>query len=382
MLYLASPGLGGANISLALLIKRLEKKGVETKVIVAYKEYASFFEKYGIRVEFVPIKFMLWPACKPWPKMLSFLPRLIMRCWYSYFYSFHVLRGKAKEFKPDIIHTNVSCFIVGHLVANNLSIPHVYHVREYGDLDFGWRLFPSFARYSKRLQKSYSIAITKDIANYFSLNPPKNRVIYNGISDGYAVQEDYYTKGFLFVGYITENKGFSELLKAYSVYVSNGGRTKLYVVGSGDDNYLKEQNKFIEDHFCTKQVVFLGQCNNVDQIMASAHAIIVPSRNEGFGRITAEAMFNKCLVIGKNTGGTKEQFDNGFELCGEEIGLRYTNEQDLPLVLASVDKMTQPEKDAFKIRALQVVSKLYTLDKCAENVLNFYNEILNNKRSS
>lgn len=40
-------------------------------------------------------------------------------------------------------------------------------------------------------------------------------------------------------------------------------------------------------------------------------ALIVPSPFEAFGLITAEAMFNKCLVIGRDTAGTKEQFDNG-----------------------------------------------------------------------
>lgn len=45
--------------------------------------------------------------------------------------------------------------------------------------------------------------------------------------------------------------------------------------------------------------------------MNRATALIVPSPFEAFGLITAEAMFNKCLVIGKDTAGTKEQFDNG-----------------------------------------------------------------------
>ena len=45
--------------------------------------------------------------------------------------------------------------------------------------------------------------------------------------------------------------------------------------------------------------------------MSKALALFVPSSFEGFGFITVEAMFCGCLVIGRNTGGTKEQFDNG-----------------------------------------------------------------------
>jgi len=378
VLYIASPGLGGANISLALLIKRLEEKGIEAKVIVANKEYLSFFRRYNISVDFVPVKFTTWPAYCSWYEKISFIPRLIVKLCYTYAISFMQLRRKVKQFKPDLIHTNVSCFSVGHLVANSLSIPHVYHVREYGDLDFGWNLYPSFKGYSKRLQSTYSIAITKDIAKHFSLKPPKNRVIYNGISDGEINQDDYYTKGFLYVGYITENKGFSELVRAYCQYVANGGNTKLYVAGSGEENYLNKEKDYIDCHNCAENVIFLGQCTNVNQIMASAKAIIVCSKNEGFGRITAEAMFNKCLVIGRNTGGTKEQFDNGVELSGGEIGIRYLKEEELSKSLTAVDMMLEEEKDAIKKRALKTVTELYTLDKCAGNVLHFYEEILNN----
>jgi glycosyltransferase involved in cell wall biosynthesis len=38
--------------------------------------------------------------------------------------------------------------------------------------------------------------------------------------------------------------------------------------------------------------------------MAHATALIVSSYHEGFGFITVEAMFNGCLVIGNNKGGT------------------------------------------------------------------------------
>lgn len=57
--------------------------------------------------------------------------------------------------------------------------------------------------------------------------------------------------------------------------------------------------------------------------MSKAQALIVASRFEGFGFITTEAMWNDCLVIGKNIAGTKEQFDNGVAETGHEIGLRF-----------------------------------------------------------
>lgn len=61
------------------------------------------------------------------------------------------------------------------------------------------------------------------------------------------------------------------------------------------------------------QVVFLGMRKDIYSLMKDAMALIVPSYWEGFGFITTEAMFNGCLVIGRNTSGTKEQFDNGLD---------------------------------------------------------------------
>mgnify|MGYP004714438603 CR=1 FL=1 len=79
------------------------------------------------------------------------------------------------------------------------------------------------------------------------------------------------------------------------------------------------------------RVLFLGQCkqNKVYELMYNAAVFVVPSRNEGFGFITAEAMFNGTIVIGKNTGGTKEQMDNGKENTKSEIAFRYINLQNL-----------------------------------------------------
>ncbi len=78
--------------------------------------------------------------------------------------------------------------------------------------------------------------------------------------------------------------------------------------------------------------------NQIYDLMNRATALIVPSPFEAFGLITAEAMFNKCLVIGKDTAGTKEQFDNGQRKYNKEIALRFTNEQQLTTHLTDIEQ--------------------------------------------
>ena len=53
-------------------------------------------------------------------------------------------------------------------------------------------------------------------------------------------------------------------------------------------------------------VKFLGIRKDIYSLMKNAMALVVSSPSEGFGFITVEAMLNGCLVIGRNTAGTKE----------------------------------------------------------------------------
>ena len=127
----------------------------------------------------------------------------------------------------------------------------------------------------------------------------------------------------------------------------------------------------------TDQVKFLGLCKDILPLYQNAKALIVPSLFEGFGFITAEAMFSGCLVIGNDTAGTKEQFDNGLEMTGEEIALRYTKQEELVQHLIDVTNNPTRHYEPMILRAQQVVAQLYSTEKHAERVYEFYNYILN-----
>lgn len=48
-----------------------------------------------------------------------------------------------KEYHPDIVHTNVGPLDIALEVCLKHRIPHVWHQREYQDLDFHMHSFPS-----------------------------------------------------------------------------------------------------------------------------------------------------------------------------------------------------------------------------------------------
>ena len=173
-------------------------------------------------------------------------------------------------------------------------------------------------------------------------------------------------------------KGLLELIIAYNRYkacVSNN--LPLYVAGDTEDQaYYKKIQKFISDNHLNNDIKFLGVRKDINSLMRQAKAIIIPSWNEGFGRCMAEAMFNGCLCIGHNTGGTKEQMDNGISSTGQEIALRYNTEEQLVQLLCKVSNSDKESFLAMKERAFQTVNNLYSSEANIQSVLMFYHHIL------
>jgi glycosyltransferase involved in cell wall biosynthesis len=111
--------------------------------------------------------------------------------------------------------------------------------------------------------------------------------------------------------------------------------------------------------------------------MAQAEAFIMSSHSEGFGLTTAEAMLNGCVVIGRNTAGTKEQFDRGEEITGSEIGLRFENVDQLASQLEYVsDKANSSHLQQIRENAERVVSTEYTAERYVSEILEFYRSII------
>lgn len=279
-----------------------------------------------------------------------------------------------RRFRPDIVHTNVSQIGVGARAAAIMGVPHVWHLREYIDTGIGLRPFPSLAALKRRLQgaNNHAIAITDGVYAYYGLGGGAVR-IYDGVfHDGPTVRKakkDYW----LCVGAINDFKGSFELLRAYRDYVALGGKTQLWFAGEGREAYVHEMREYIRGQGLGGMVRLLGFRTDAQELMAEAKALFVPNHAEGFGFITAEAMRRHCLVVGRDEAGTKEQFDNGLRLCGEEIGIRFRDNAELPGIMAEIDGADFSEMTE---RAYAAVMELYTTEKCAAAVCAYYRSVM------
>ena len=376
---------GGASKSFMIMLKKMRAMGVDSAVILPdtrglYRELQTI----GISVYTYTYRMAVYPPYHSIHDILMWIPRLCGRIWVN-FTATKRLERLCHKIRPNIIHTNVSVIDIGYRAAQHLHIPHVWHIREYGDLDFHFHHYPTNAcqlsRYRAKL--SYTICITQDIQRYNKLNDTSSsRVIYNGILSDNSTKQGTTCKEnfFLFAGRIEPAKGVYELLQAYYLYTQRVQVIwPLYIAGAiCDKNYMQRLQTIISKQNLEKKVIFLGEIKDIGEWERNAQAVIVPSISEGFGRVMPETMYNKTLVIAHDTAGTKEQLDNGVRLTGEEIALRYRFKEEL--VQHLVDVSTSPNSQYQQVieRAYFTVSQLYTSEQHAKQVFQFYQDICSN----
>ena len=378
---------GGATKSFLQMLSGLMREGVSPVVIVPDQNgICKDLKEMGIPVYSTPFRMRTYPNGRTLSEKLLYLPRLVTRL-ITNRTAIRTTVSILRKHAIDIVHTNVGPVDIGFRAAQKLGIPHVFHLREYGELDFGLKYFPNKRHFYRQLDeapRSYSISITRDIQRYHHQDGKENsRVIYNGICPAKKEmpvlngEHDY----FLYAGRIEPAKGVMPLLEAYLLYSRQASKPlPLQLAGHLNDGiYAKDLQHFIATNGLQELVSFLGDRNDITDLMRKARAIIIPSLHEGFGRCMPEAMMQGCLAIGHNTSGTKEQFDNGLELTGEEIGLRYNTCEELASLLLETGTCPPEKYQPYRERAFQVVNKLYTQENNVQKIKQFYQDILANE---
>ena len=377
---LHASGMGGATISFLKMTEGLKQKGYDIFIILPSKD--KLFEKevghIANKVFVLPLVNSIYPKAESIISIIVFyfllFPRIIVMT-HRRRKSMKALRTLINEIRPDIIHTNTGIVHVGYLCAKEKKIPHVWHLREYQDYDFNWYIMPSKRFYEKQLEKSYVVSITKDILNHFDLvESQKHRVIYNGIfrKDETALlypKERY----FLCASRVSPSKGIKDVIITFSKVHPFLPDYKLKILGFGEEQYIKEMKILCEQLKCRESVIFEGYHNNVRPFMEKAIALIVASNCEGFGRMTAEAAFCGCLVIGRNKGGTKE-------ILEETGGLLFDDNEELGRCMINVAEMNDHNYLDLVKKAQKRAVELYSVEKNVEVIDQFYKYIISNER--
>lgn len=364
---------GGANKSFMSLLTGLMHKGIEPLVVMPNdRGLTRKLKERGIPTLVLNYRLNTYPYEENLKDFLLWIPRLIAR---------RYVNAKAARLLAehidgyDLVHTNVSVIDIGYRATKSKGIPHIFHFREYADLDFGMKYFPCKRSFYKTVE--HSVCITKGVQEHHHLSE-NSKVIYDTVIDERVgllntQHPTPNTRYLLYAGRLEETKGIEELLEAFA---KSKKLLPLWIAGAPlEDSYLDKLKQKVQQFGIEDKVRFLGTRTDVMELMAGACTTIVPSYNEGFGRILPEAMLAECLTIGRNTGGTKEQFDNGLKLTGSEIGLRFNTKEELTDLIDKVCVTDKTEWNGYIERAYKTVNTLYSQEACANAILEFYNSI-------
>lgn len=376
--------LGGGTKSFMLTLKGLMENGVHPTVIMPDK--CGIYQTIaGLHIPTIVTTYRdnTYPVIRRKKDYFIFIPKLIARRIVNHL----AVKKIVKEIEGkniDIVHTNVSVCSVGYEVSRKLGIPHIYHIREYADKDFGMHFFPTRQSYLRQLAQpdSYSICITKDIQKHFGQEGnPNSCVIYNGIQPSIKEIPAIHKENFLlYAGRVDPAKGVYELLLAYNTYYNDIGERQalhLYIVGDlSHESYKNRINNYIARQHLESHVHIMGPRKDIISLMQKAKAIIIPSLNEGFGRCMPEAMFNGCLAIGRDTGGTKEQMDNGLEYTGKDIALRFKTMEQLVSHFMDISKQPLDFFHDMIQSAFITVNHFYSSESNTNKILSLYGRIL------
>ena len=308
---------GGAALSFLEMISHIRKEH-NVYVLTPHKNGYIPQKLTELNISHGNAHYFWWKIALPHNRILALL-RLLMYRVLNVWNDFEARRIKRMviDQQIDVIHSNSSVIDFGALLSKNTGIPHVWHLREYGEEDFNLKRVVSSKKYQVEMNDAAGyIAISKSNKKKFAdvVDERKIYQIYNGVSEKFSFQKEFVNEDagrtkFLIAGNYCEEKGQTSVLKAVMELQQQGiDDFELYLAGSGD---FAEPKRLVLKNGLEKIVTFCGLVDDMQQLRRMVDVEIVASKCEAFGRVTIEAMRMSNPVIGTNTGGTPELIADG-----------------------------------------------------------------------
>lgn len=309
--------MGGGNHSLLQLMKELKQPPYNVEPVLLTPLNRTQFsssivnEATAIGIECITCRFFPFK----WTER-----RLANYCRYvnniiSLIYVFFKVRKRG----INLVHSNSSIIDFGAFLAYLLRVKHIWHIREFGDLDFG--LKPLLGKHQEKFVYKFAnqfIAISKKIKEHFIDKIPKERitVVYNGLSPELikeSVPKNYDGNlTFCMSGSLNSAKRQIDAIEAMDMLVNRKSHKniKLIFLGDGIDRIALE--KKVAGMHLSDNVVFAGWQHNPGVVYQKSQIGLMLSQNEGFGRVTLDYMSNKMAIIASDGGANPELVVDGY----------------------------------------------------------------------
>lgn len=286
----------------------------------------------------------------------------------------------------DLIHINTSVSNIGAFAALMAGIPYVWHFRELVEEDFECEFWDKTLKNELMKYADATIAISKTVLTVYKDKYEVTPVhIYNGIdADKYRrelsrLSHDESMHNFIITGAISKNKGQFDAVRALEILLSEGIKNiHLTMMGHGSEGFRWFLKKYIQQHELEQYVTVLPFQKDLTEYRKNCEYALTTSKMEALGRCTIEAMFAGNIVIGADTGGTKE-------IIGEDETRGYLYRQGDVKSLASVMKRVMEEnpqiKEQCRRNAQRYVEETFSLDGYADKMISLYEGVLTRESS-
>ena len=171
---------------------------------------------------------------------------------------------------------------------------------------------------------------------------------------------------------LAERKGLPDLIDAVALLARRRPLLRLVILGSGPlRSALLDR---VTQAGITDRVAFLGQRDDVPDILHAADVLVLTSRREGVPRAVMEAMAAGLPVVGTDAVGTRELVRDG------ETG-RLVPFGDPPAIAEAIEQQLVDKRAAKRMatRAQQMVSLAYDQSTVVESVGDVYSELLSTR---
>lgn len=292
----------------------------------------------------------------------------------------------------DIVHTHTSkAGFLGRLAAKITGIPVVVHT-PHGNIFHGYfKRMPTTAyvvlerfaaRWTDRLIELTQLGVEESLDQRIGRRDQYS-AIFSGIDLGrfenlaagreearmsLGVGNDEFLVGT--VGRLEPVKGIEYFVAAAHRITENAPGARCVVVGQGsEEEALRERAQGV-----TPEVRFLGHRDDVPQLMAAFDVLVVPSVNEGMGRVVLEAGAAATPVVASDVGGVPDVVRDG------ETGFLVPPGDDVALAERVVELAKDPvRRQRMGEAGREFVVPSHGLDEMVRRIEAVYEEVIEEK---
>ncbi|GAB4473999.1 MAG: glycosyltransferase [Anaerolineae bacterium] len=358
-------GIAGAEQHLLRLLPGLAERGLDVRLALLEEPrypmdvYCSLMAERGIPVDRIPYRGHVNPP--------------------AFFQIVRYLR----RIRPDLLHTHlIHADVFGQLAGRLAGVPLAVSSRHGANEFLRSLLIPRLAR-AVTSSAQRVICISDGVAQFVRevdrFKPDRVRVIHYGIETPVSTLTREEARAALGIdhqgplagafGRLIPVKGHDVLLDAFARAVARHPDARLVIVGDGplrDDLQAQAERLGVGG-----SVYFAGWIDNAHRLMPACDLVVIPSRSEGFGLVTLEAMGCSLPVIATRVMALPEIVVDG------ETGLLVPPDDPAALAAALDSLLGDPARAAAYGQAgYRRLLSSFTVEKMVDATAALYNEII------